>query len=125
MDSHHARVVATLRANRGARFIPAAILSEITYVLEIRAGSRLLLDFLQDLENGAYTRDYGEDDLPRIRALMQRYADLSLGFADAAVIACAERHGGRVLTTNHRHFPVVGRGEGTIRVLPPPEGLGT
>ncbi len=49
----------------------------------------------------------------RVRELVRRYADLPLGFADAAVTACAERHRGRVLTTDYRHFPVVARGEKT------------
>jgi predicted nucleic acid-binding protein len=40
-----------------------------------------------------------------------------LGFSDAAVIACAERHGGQVLTLDHRHFGVVAQ-EGTIQVRP-------
>jgi hypothetical protein len=39
-----------------------------------------------------------------------------LGAADAAVVACAERNGGRVLTVD-RDFGVVA-GEGTITVLP-------
>jgi predicted nucleic acid-binding protein len=49
---------------------------------------------------------------------MERYESLGLGLADAAVIACAERHRGRVLTFDRRHFPVVAQGEGTITVLP-------
>jgi predicted nucleic acid-binding protein len=65
----------------------------------------------------AYTIDYGETDLARIRELVARYADLSLGFVDAAVIACAERSGGRVLTFDLRDFGVVAA-EGTITVLP-------
>ncbi len=55
--------------------------------------------------------------MPRIRALARRYADLPLGFADAAMIACAKRHGGRVLTLDLRHFGVVAR-EGGLIVLP-------
>jgi predicted nucleic acid-binding protein len=35
------------------------------------------------------------------------HVDLPLGFADAAVIACAESKGGRVLTLDRRHFDVV------------------
>ena len=54
----------------------------------------------------------------RITELVIRYQDLDLGLADAAVIACAERHGGRVLSTDRRHFPLVARGEQTISVLP-------
>lgn len=58
-----------------------------------------------------------DGDLARIRALVRRYADLPLGFADAAVIACAEREGGRVLTLDTRHFGTVAR-EGTITPSP-------
>lgn len=49
--------------------------------------------------------------------LVRRHADLRLGFSDAAVIACAEERGRRVLTLDRRHFEVVAR-EGTIEVLP-------
>jgi predicted nucleic acid-binding protein len=39
-----------------------------------------------------------------------------LAFADAAVVECAERHGGRVMTLDG-HFAIVAR-EGRIAVLP-------
>jgi predicted nucleic acid-binding protein len=48
--------------------------------------------------------------------LLGRYADLRLGFADAAVVACAERNGGTVLTFDLRDFSVIG--EGRIRIAP-------
>ena len=54
---------------------------------------------------------------PRVRALLRRYADLSLGYVDAAVIACAERSGGRVMTFDLRDFGVVAA-EGTITIVP-------
>lgn len=72
---------------------------------------------LADLEAGAYSLDCGEDDLPRIRSLASRYESLPLGYAAAAVIACAERCGGRVLTLDLRDFGVVAR-EGAVDVLP-------
>jgi predicted nucleic acid-binding protein len=71
--------------------------------------------FLDDLSTQAYLLDCGEDDFPRITALMTRYADLPLGFADSAMIACAERSGRRVLTLDRRDFSVVA-GEGTIEL---------
>ena len=46
-----------------------------------------------------------------------RCADLRLGLADACVIACAERNGGRVLTFDERDFVAVAR-EGTITIVP-------
>lgn len=79
-----------------------------------------MLDLLlADLESGAYSIDCGETDLARTRELVARYADLSLGFVDAAVIACAERSGGRVLMFDLRDVGVVAA-EGTITVLPVP-----
>jgi len=86
-------------------------------MLEQHVGVRFMDLFLEDLESGAYTLECGEEDLPRIRALVRRYADLPLGFADASVVACAERNGGRVLTLDLRDFGVVAR-EGKIRILP-------
>ncbi len=73
--------------------------------------------FLQDLETGAYALDCGDQDFGRIRELVRRYDDLPLGFSDAAVITCAERNGGRVLTLDQRDFQVVGR-EGRITIVP-------
>ena len=44
-------------------------------------------------------------DYVRIRDLLTRYADLKLGFVDAAVIAIVERLNERKLATlDHRHF---------------------
>lgn len=72
--------------------------------------------FLANLEARAFVLDCGADDLPRIREeVIRRYTDLPLGFADASVIACAERHGGHVLSLDLSHFGIVAR-EGKIRV---------
>ena len=68
-------------------------------------------------ESGAFTVDCGDSDFARVGALVDRYADLPLGFSDAAVIACAERHRGRVMTLDRRAFDVVGR-EVSLTLLP-------
>jgi len=75
-----------------------------------RLGPRVLDAFLADLEVGAFTLDCGEADVARVRELLWRYASLPLGFADAAVVACAERTSGLVLTFDVRDFPVVAQG---------------
>jgi predicted nucleic acid-binding protein len=74
--------------------------------------------FLDDLRTGGYAAVWDEQDLDRIQCLIGKYGDLPLGFADACVIACAERYGGRVLTTDRRHFEVVARGEKSVDLLP-------
>jgi len=60
--------------------------------------------------------DRGDGNLARIHELVARYADLPLGVADAAVVACGERSGGRVLTLD-RDFTIVGR-EVPLTILP-------
>ncbi|HZS93538.1 MAG TPA: DNA-binding protein [Chloroflexota bacterium] len=80
-------------------------------------GGHILDAFLEDIEEGPYALESAQADIARIRDLVRRYDDLSLGFSDAAVVACAERNGGRVLTVDVRHFRVVQR-EGRIRVIP-------
>ena len=115
----HNRRAATvaLRAEAKPYSVPAAILGELAYLVERELSPAGLDAFLVDIEAGQYTLDCGEQDLPRTRALRQRYDDLSLGFVDAAVIACAERNGGRVLTLDLRHFGVVAR-EGKLTIVP-------
>lgn len=116
-DRYHGAVSEFLESDPGPYFVPAGILAGVTYMLELRHSVENLDVFLSDLESGALTLDCGEHDFARVRVLVHRYADLPLGFSDAAVIACGERHGGCVLTLDQRHFGVVGR-EGTISLAP-------
>jgi len=116
-DPDHEAAADALRGDRGPYIVPVGILAEITFMLAGRMGGDVLDAFLGDLESGAYSLDCGQGDLSRIRDLVRRYESLPLGFADAAVIACAERSGGRVLTLDRRDFGVVAR-EGSITMHP-------
>lgn len=116
-DPAHAQIRQLFEDDAGPYIVPAAILSEIAYLVEDRLGPKVLDALLADLESGALAFDCGDRDWERIRALARRYADLGLGAADAGVIACAERNGGRVMTLDQRHFSVVAR-EGTITPIP-------
>lgn len=114
-ESRHSTTVALLRRERVV-LLPSAALGEIAYFVEYRHGQRGILRFVGQLVTGAFHIDTDTSDFPRILQLVERYADLPLGFVDAAVIACAERNGGRVLTYDYRHFGVVA-GEGTISLV--------
>ncbi len=113
----HEELVSFLKTERGPLVVPTGLMSEISYFIEERVTPRYVPIFLADIENGAFTLDCGEGDLARIQELVVRYQDFPLGYADAAVIACAERHGGRVATLDYRHFGVIA-GEGTIQIVP-------
>lgn len=115
-DPDYHAVVDTLRSDP-VLILPAGIMAEVTFMVAHRFGDHRVQPFLRSLIDGELNVDWESSDLPRILHLVERYHDLPLGYADAAVIACAERHGGNVLTLDHRHFGVVAR-EGSIRILP-------
>ena len=106
-DPDHRRVKAALEQDPGPYLIPAAALGEIAYMVEERLGNEAMDLFIGDLSSGAFSLDCGEDELPRAKQLAKKYADLPLGFTDAAVAACAEANGKRVLTLDIRDFSVI------------------
>lgn len=116
-EPSHKRVKQALAAETGPFFVPAGIMGEIGCLVEERLGAKVLCAFLDDLADGLFTYAGDEDRLVRIRTLVERYKDLPLGFADAAVIACAEAHGGRVLTLDRRDFSVVAKDTNITLVL--------
>lgn len=116
-DPDHVAVTGALRRESPPFLVPAAVLGEVGYFVERRFGQTVLERFLDDLSSGAFVLDCGEDDIGRVRQLVARFADLPLGLVDAAVIACAERRGGRVLTLDQRDFAVVA-GDVPLVILP-------
>jgi uncharacterized protein len=116
-DTNHERIKRAFLDDGGPYLVPVGILAEISHLIERRV-PHALDPFLADLASGAFTPDCGLDELARVRQLVSRYADLPLGYADAAVIACAERRGQRILTLD-AHFAIVAR-EGSFVVAEVP-----
>lgn len=60
------------------------------------------------------------DDIPRMKALMGKYSDLPMDFADAALVRIAEREDiARVFTLDQRDFSVYRRArKGAFTLLP-------
>jgi predicted nucleic acid-binding protein len=108
-DSHHLSASQVIQAELGPFFLPVVLLAEIDYLLSARLGADAALDFLQSVEQGAFTLvDFRSDDLARCRELVGQYRDLPLGIADASVVATAERLNiPRLLTVDERHFRAV------------------
>jgi uncharacterized protein len=117
-DRHHSACASAFDSDRGPYLLATAVLAEIAWLLEARFHPDVAQRLLTEIWKGALVLSWESQDIRRIQGLTQKYRDLSLGLADAAVIACAERNGGRVLTTDWRHFSVVARGEKSITVLP-------
>ena len=93
----------------GSVIVPAAIMPEVDYLLSVSFGTDAALLFVDNLVSGALSLDIPPfADLSRAREIIRQYADLELGYVDAAVMATAERLGiDRILTLDERHFRAV------------------
>ena len=82
-------------------------------------GSRGRFTFYEDIESGVYLiAEPPNGSYKRVFELNGRYADLDLGFVDAAVIITSETLGlPRIATTDRKHFGVVA-GEVKLELLP-------
>ena len=91
-DAHHESVRRSIETEPGSLYLPVILLAEIDYLLHERLGGDATLDFLESIETGAFTLVAPtSDDLTRCRELIRQYQDLSIGIADASVVATAER----------------------------------
>ncbi|MPZ23873.1 MAG: PIN domain-containing protein [Dehalococcoidia bacterium] len=115
-DRHHIKARTYFSDDRGPYLVPAGILAEVAYMFDARVSGPAVDLFLRSLSDGALSFDCGESDFERIAELVSRYSNLSLGLADASVVACAERNGGRVLTFDRRDFEVIA-GDKRIQVV--------
>lgn len=82
-------------------------LTEAAYILASRHGPRLEAAFLRGLVNFEVVAPTAAD-LARMADLVEQYANLPLGAADASIVALAERLGtDTVITLDRRHFSVI------------------
>jgi predicted nucleic acid-binding protein len=105
-DVDHATCARLLAESVEDLVVPAPVVVELDWLVGTRLGTAPFGEFLADVEDGGITVvDLVRSDYARVRELLGRYADLKLGFVDAAVVAVVERMGERKLATlDHRHF---------------------
>lgn len=89
--------------------LPWAVLPEIDYLVSTHVGAEAGLAFLDDLAEGRYGVEWGqEEDLVLAHELCRRYGDLRLGLVDGVVAAVAERLGASAIATlDERHFGAI------------------
>jgi uncharacterized protein len=108
-DQHHASCLTALSALREPPLITPLIVMGVCYFLSTRATPAAEAATLRSVAVGTFNLvTLSTDDLQRSAELVERYADLPLGAADASVIAVAERLDVRqVLTLDRAHFSIV------------------
>ncbi len=118
-DRHHERCVATLQSLREPVGTTWPVLSEAMHLLRFSWEAQ---DALWDLIVTEALRLIPIDtaDVPRMRQLMQKYRDLPMDLADAALVRVAEREGmRRVFTIDRRDFALYRPAKiGRFEILP-------
>jgi uncharacterized protein len=104
-DEHHeaaARAIATLTDT--LLTVMPAVTEAMHLLARIHRGQDALLDLIED--EAVSIADLGEPDLRRMKALMRKYRNLPMDFADAALVRVAERERLTRILTFDRHFRV-------------------
>jgi predicted nucleic acid-binding protein len=118
-DPHHKRCRAALASLGPPLLTCYPVLTEAAWLLHKRPdGFRAIIE---GFGTGLFALlPLTGDDLPAIAAVMRRYEDAGIQFADAAIAHLAEREGIRtVFTTDRRDFSIIRlKRNRTLRLLP-------
>lgn len=109
-DRHHSRVTRFLATNPARLVSTLPVITEVCHFLSTD-GKVALLKWIG--RGGLSLQAIGTDDLPEIMALLERYADQEMDFADATLVWLAELINTRdVMTVDRRDFLVYRSGSG-------------
>ena len=89
-DAYYDRALAFIKNVKSELMTTAAVITEVVYVLDFSV--RAQAGFLRWIGSGAVTVDSPPaEDFPRIAALMEKYHDLPMDYADASLVALCDR----------------------------------
>ena len=97
------------------------VVAELDYLVASRLGVSAELAVLRELAGGAWDlATFGAEDLAKAHAVVEKYADQSIGLADASIVILANRYQTRtVVTLDRRNFGVLRPIEGgSFKILP-------
>jgi predicted nucleic acid-binding protein len=120
-ESLHGRAIAALIGAKPPRLLSPFVLAELDDLIGQRVGHDAQLELLDEITRGVYHLEaFSGDDLSQAKRIMERYADLRVGLADASVVVLAQRHRTLdLLCTDERHFRALrGHGGKAFRLLP-------
>lgn len=103
------------------RILSPFVLAELDYLLSRNGGQAEELKLLRDVARDAYQlAPFTSADMAAAIQIIEQYADLRLGLADASIVVLAERYDCHdILTLDQRHFRVTLGPDGRpFRLLP-------
>lgn len=120
-ETLHGRAVAALATATPPRVVSPFVLAELDYLIASRVGQEAQMALIDEVARGAYQLDlFSSEDVSHAKRIMEKYADLRIGLADASVVVLAHRHRTlELLCTDERHFRALrGPGGKPFRLLP-------
>ena len=120
-EALHGRTVAALVASTPPRVISPFVLAELDDLIGNRVGHQAQIALIEEVARGAYQLElFSSEDMGHAKRIMERYADLRIGLADASVVVLASRHKTLdLLCTDERHFRALrGTSGKPFRLLP-------
>jgi predicted nucleic acid-binding protein len=118
---HHHECATVLQDASPPLLLSPFVLAELDYLLMRNMGHRAQAALLEEVARGAYQLEgFAAADIARARQLIERYADLRIGLADASLVVLAERYAvTEVLTLDEQHFRAMRAGRRKrFQVLP-------
>ncbi|HEX9406675.1 MAG TPA: PIN domain-containing protein [Thermoanaerobaculia bacterium] len=105
-DAWHKRARVLFEKEQGGLIIPAPVIPEVDHLLGNRLGAGAQTALYKGLSGGDYfVADLPKEKYQRVEELNRQFAELSLGFVDAAIVAISEVLGlPRIATTDRRDF---------------------
>lgn len=120
-EALHGRAVAALVTASPPRLLSPFVLAELDYLVGSRVGHQAQVALLDEIVRGVYQLEaFTSEDVSHAKRIIERYADLRIGLADASVVVLAHRHRSlELLCTDERHFRALkGTGGKPFRLLP-------
>lgn len=120
-EPHHRAAAEALRDAGAPRVLSPFVLAELDYLLAKRVDRQAARALLAEVADGAYQLEaFGAAEIAAAGSVIDRYADLDLGLADASIVVLAGRYDvSDVLTLDERHFRAIRDHRGrAFRLLP-------
>ena len=121
-DRWHGAAVELVRAEAGALMLPAPVVPEVDHLLGVRLGRAARRLFYRGLTEASFLLvELPQERVARVAQIDEQFAELDLGFVDAAIVALAESTGvSRIATADRLHFEPLARAFGLELVPAPP-----
>jgi predicted nucleic acid-binding protein len=105
---HHQECASLIGEASPPLLLSPFVLAEMDYLLMRHVGQHAQVALLDEVARGAYQLEpFAAADVARAKEVVEQYADLDVGLADASIVVLAERHFRAMRVERRRRFKVL------------------